>query len=219
MTEKINVLIVDDQQLVREGLCILLDLIPDIEVVGEAPDGREALALVKKIQPDVVLMDIQMPELDGVAATRQLQEEAPHVKVIILTTFDDDEYVFEGLLAGAAGYMLKDVHSEQLADAIRAAAEGKAFIHPAITRKVVSKLTHLTERERTRHEQPLADPLSSREIEVLGLLAQGAANKEISECLFIAPGTVKNHIGSIYTKLNVHSRTQAIQKAKDLGLI
>jgi DNA-binding NarL/FixJ family response regulator len=219
MAEKIGVLVVDDQQLVREGLHVLLDLIPDIEVIGEAGDGSQAVTQVKKLHPDVVLMDIQMPVMDGVAATRQLHEECPEVKVIILTTFDDDEYVFEGLLAGAAGYMLKDVHSEQLADSIRAAAQGKAFIHPAVTQKVVSQLSRLTKRERVRQEQPLEAPLSSREIEVLALLAQGHSNREITEKLCIAPGTVKNHVNSIYSKLGVHDRTQAVLKAKQLGLV
>ena len=219
MAEMIGVLIADDQQLVREGLHVLLDLISDIEVIGEARNGKEAIAQAKKLHPDVVLMDIQMPEMDGIAATKQLQNECPKVKVIILTTFDNDEYVFEGLLAGAAGYMLKDVHSEQLANSIRAAAEGNAFIDPVITRKVVSKLSRLTKREHIRREQPLEAPLSVREIEVLALLAQGNSNREITEKLCIASGTVKNHINNIYSKLNVHDRTQAVLKAKELGLV
>jgi DNA-binding NarL/FixJ family response regulator len=219
MSEKISVLIADDQQLVREGLRLLLELFPDMRVVGEARNGIEAVEHGRELKPNVILMDVQMPEMDGIAATRQLQAACPDSKVIILTTFDNDEYVFEGLLAGAAGYLLKDVHSEQLAEAIRAAAAGKAFIHPSVTRKVVAELTRLTERERVRHAQPLIEPLSSREIEVLALLAESLSNQEIAERLYIAPGTVKNHIGNILAKLNAHDRAQAVLQAKELGIL
>jgi len=219
MADEIHVLIADDQQLVREGLRVLLDLIPDIRIVGEAGTGDEAIRRARRLKPDVVLMDVQMPELDGVAATRQLQATCPQVKVIILTTFDDDEYVFEGLRAGAVGYLLKDVPSEQLAEAIRAAARDEAFIHPSVTRKVVAELTRLTERERTRRKQPLVEPLSPREIEVLTLLAQGLTNQEIADRLHIAHGTAKNHVSSILAKLNVHDRTQAVLQAQELGLL
>jgi DNA-binding NarL/FixJ family response regulator len=219
MSDKIRVLIADDQQLVREGLRVLLDLIPDICVVGEASNGTEAVERARQLEPDVILMDVQMPELDGVAATRQIQDTCPEVKVIILTTFDDDEYVFEGLLAGAAGYLLKDVPSEQLAEAIRAAARGKAFIHPSVTRKVVAELTRLTKRDRVRREQPLAEPLSLREMEVLALLAESLSNQEIAERLYIAPGTVKNHVSNILSKLNARDRTQAVLQAQELGLL
>lgn len=219
MSDEIHVLVADDQQLVREGLRVLLDLIPDIRVVGEAADGVAAVEQAQCIKPDVVLMDVRMPKLDGVAATRKVREMCPDVQVIILTTFDDDEYVFEGLRAGAAGYLLKDVPSEQLAQAIRAAARGEAFIHPSVTRKVVAELTRLTERERVRREQPLAEPLSAREMEVLALLAEGFSNQEIADRLYIAPGTVKNHVGSILSKLNARDRTQAVVQAKELGLL
>ncbi|MGD8455011.1 MAG: response regulator transcription factor [Anaerolineales bacterium] len=219
MSEKIRVLIADDQKLVREGLRVLLDLFPDIHVVGEAANGVKVLERVRQMEPDVVLMDVQMPEMDGVAATRQVREKHPDVQVIILTTFDDDEYVFEGLRGGAAGYLLKDVHSEQLAEAIRAAARGEAFIHPSVTRKVVAELTRLTERERVRREQPLAEPLSQREIEVLALMAEGLSNQEIADRLYVAPGTVKNHVSSILSKLNARDRTQAVLQAGELGLL
>jgi DNA-binding NarL/FixJ family response regulator len=219
MDKEIRVLIADDQQLVREGLCVLLDLIPDICIVGEATNGRQAVERAQRLKPDVLLMDVQMPELDGVAATRQIQGTCPEVEVIILTTFDDDEYVFEGLRAGAAGYMLKDVPSEQLAQAIRAAARGEAFIHPSVARKVVTEFTRLTERERVRREQPLVDPLSPREMEVLVLLAQGLSNQEIAERLTIAPGTVKNHVSNILSKLDARDRTQAILRAQEIGLL
>jgi DNA-binding NarL/FixJ family response regulator len=216
---EIRVLLADDQQLVREGLCVLLDLTPDICVVGEAGDGAEAVKQARQIQPDVVLMDVRMPELDGVAATRQLHDVCPEVKIIILTTFDDEEYVFEGLRAGAVGYLLKDVPSEQLAEAIRAAARGEAFIQPSVTRKVVAEFARLTEREHRRREQPLVEPLSAREMEVLMLLAEGLSNQEIADRLYIAPGTVKNHVSNILSKLGVRDRTQAILRAQELGLL
>jgi DNA-binding NarL/FixJ family response regulator len=219
MSDEIRVLIADDQQLVREGLRVLLDLIPDIRVVGEAADGVAAAEQAQRIRPDVVLMDVRMPRLDGVAATRKVREMCPDAQVIILTTFDDDEYVFEGLRAGAAGYLLKDVPSEQLAEAIRAAARGAAFIHPSVTRKVVAELTRLTERERIRREQPLVEPLSPREMEVLALLAQGLSNQEIADRLYIAPGTVKNHVSNILSKLNARDRTQAVLQAQEIGLL
>jgi DNA-binding NarL/FixJ family response regulator len=219
MSDEIRVLIVDDQQLVREGLRVLLDLTPDIRVVGEASDGDEAIELACQIQPDAVLMDVRMPRLDGVAATRRLQELCPEVKVIILTTFDDDEYVFEGLRAGAVGYLLKDSRSEHLAEAIRATAHGEAFIQPSVTRKLVAEFARLTEREHLRREQPLDEPLSARELEVLVLLAEGLSNQEIAERLFIASGTVKNHVSNILSKLEARDRTQAILRAQEIGLL
>jgi DNA-binding NarL/FixJ family response regulator len=216
---EIRVLLADDQQLMREGLRVLLDLNPDIRVVGEAGDGVEAVERALALQPDVVLMDVRMPGLDGVAATRQLHETCPEVKVIILTTFDDDEYVFEGLRAGAVGYLLKDVPSEQLAEAIHAAARGEAFIQPSVARKVVAEFARLTEREHRRREQPLVEPLSARELEVLALVAEGLSNREIGERLFITEGTVKNHVSNVLAKLGVRDRTQATLRAQELGLL
>ena len=218
MTE-IRILLADDQQLVREGLCALLDLIPDIHVVGEAGDGTETVERARQMRPDVVLMDVRMPGLDGVAATRRLHETCPEIKVVILTTFDDDEYVFEGLRAGAVGYLLKDVPSEQLAEAIRAAARGEAFIQPSVARKVVAEFARLTEREHRRREQPLVEPLSARELEVLALVAEGLSNREIGKRLFITPGTVKNHVSNVLAKLGVRDRTQAVLQAQELGLL
>jgi DNA-binding NarL/FixJ family response regulator len=219
MSDLIRVLVADDQQLVREGLHLLLEMISDIRVVGEAADGTAAVEQAQKLKPDVVLMDVQMPKLDGVAATHKIREACPEVQVIILTTFDDDEYVFEGLRAGAVGYLLKDVPSEQLAEAIRAAARGEAFIHPSVTGKVVAELTRLTERERVRREQPLIEPLSPREMEVLALLAEGLSNQEIAERLTIAHGTAKNHVSNILSKLDVHDRMQAVLRAQEIGLL
>lgn len=219
MDDEIRVLVADDQQLVREGLRVLLDLIPDIRVVGEAANGVAAAEQAQRIRPDVVLMDVRMPRLDGVAATRKVREMCPDVQVIILTTFDDDECVFEGLRAGAAGYLLKDVPSEQLAEAIRAAARGEAFIHPSVTRKVVAEFARMAEREHVRREQPLPEPLSPREMEVLVLLAEGLSNQEIAERLTIARGTAKNHVSNILSKLGARDRTQAILRAQEIGLL
>jgi len=214
----IRILLVDDQALFREGLRTLLSVQPDFDVVGEAANGEEAVQLAHKLRPAVVLMDLRMPVLDGVAATRRLREMHPDCQVIVLTTFDDDEYVFEGLRAGAVGYLLKDTPSEKLNEAIRAAARGESFLQPSIAAKVVAEFTRLTNQASSRL-QPLVEPLSERELEVLRLVAGGASNKEIAAKLFIAEGTVKNHLTNILGKLGVSDRTQAALKARELGLI
>jgi DNA-binding NarL/FixJ family response regulator len=214
----IRVLLVDDQPLFREGLRTLLTAQPGLEVVGEAGNGEEALQLASRLRPEVVLMDLRMPVLDGVAATRQLHVSRPECRVIVLTTFDDDEYVFEGLRAGAAGYLLKDVPSERLVEAIQAVARGESFLQPSVTAKVVSEFNRLVDRT-PRHEESLVEPLSERERQILRLLADGQTNKEIAEALVIAEGTVKNHITSILNKLDVRDRTQAALKARELGLV
>jgi DNA-binding NarL/FixJ family response regulator len=218
MSDRIRVLIADDQQLVREGLHLLLDLIPDIQVVGEAHDGIEAVEQAQQLSPDVVLMDVQMPKLDGVAATRQTQENCPEAKVIILTTFDDDEYVFEGLRAGALGYLLKDVSGQALAGAIRTVAAGGALIEPSVARKVLAEFAQLAPPARPP-EQGLPEPLTEREREVLGLLASGLTNREIATRLSLAEGTVKNYVTSILQKLGVRDRTQAAVRARELGVV
>ena len=217
----IRILLADDQALFREGLHTLLSVQPDFEVVGEASNGEEAVRLAATLRPDVVLMDLQMPVLDGVAATRQLRTTCPACRVIVLTTFDDDEYVFEGLRAGAMGYLLKDTPSAKLAEAIRAAARGESFLEPSVAAKVVAEFTRLSTPSRPAAPlaRPLAEPLSERELEVLRLVAQGASNKEIATALFIAEGTAKNHLTNILGKLGVTDRTQAALKAKELGLI
>ena len=216
----IRALLVDDQALFREGLRTLLDLQVDIEVVGEAKDGREAIELVARTAPDVVLMDMQMPVLDGVAATRDIRAKHPNTQVIVLTTFDDDEYVFEGLRAGAVGYLLKDVTSDRLAEAIRSAARGESFLEPSVAAKVVAEFTRLADAPllRERANQTLVEPLSNREFEILHLVATGASNKEIAATLVITEGTVKNHVTNILGKLGVRDRTQAALKARELGL-
>lgn len=217
----IRVLLVDDQALFCEGLRTLLDLQPDIEVVGEANNGREAIECVARAAPDVVLMDIRMPVLDGVAATRDIRAHHPNTQVIVLTTFDDDEYVFEALRAGAVGYLLKDVASDRLAEAIRSAARGESFLQPSVAAKVVAEFTRLADalHVRARANQALVEPLSDRELEILRLVATGASNKEIAATLVIAEGTVKNHVTNILGKLGVRDRTQAALKVKELGLL
>jgi DNA-binding NarL/FixJ family response regulator len=215
----IRILLVDDQALFREGLRTLLSIWDDIEVIAEAGNGAEAIELARQQRPDVVLMDLRMPVLDGVAATRRLREIQPASRVIILTTFDDDEHIFDGLRAGAVGYLLKDVSSEKLVEAIRAAARGDSFLQPSVTARVLAEFARLNQATGGQASQPLAEPLSERELEILGLLAGGASNREIANQLYIAEGTVKNHVSNILGKLGVRDRTQAALKARDLGLI
>jgi DNA-binding NarL/FixJ family response regulator len=213
----IRILLVDDQTLFREGLRTLLSAQPDFLVVGEAANGQEALRLSASLHPQVALMDLRMPVLDGVAATRRLHDEQPEVRVIVLTTFDDDETVFDGLRAGAVGYLLKDTPSERLFEAIRATARGESFLQPSITAKVIAEFARLAEAAPKRADA-LAEPLSDREMEVLRLLARGSSNREIAGSLVIAEGTVKNHVTNILGKMGVTDRTQAALRARDLGL-
>jgi DNA-binding NarL/FixJ family response regulator len=215
----IRVLLVDDQALFREGLRTLLSLHEDIEVVGEAGDGREAVDAAAALRPDVILMDLRMPVLDGVAATRRLKESGHPARVIILTTFDDDETVFDGLRAGAVGYLLKDVSSEKLVEAIRAAARGESFLQPSIAAKVLAEFARLEERASAPPPPALVEPLSDRELEILRLVATGDSNKEIAARLYITEGTVKNHVTNILGKLGVRDRTQAALMAREMGLI
>jgi DNA-binding NarL/FixJ family response regulator len=216
--QPIRLLIVDDQRLMREGLHTLLELEPDLEISGEAEDGLAALEQYEILQPDVVLMDIRMPRLDGVEATRRLCLRWPEARIIILTTFDDDAYVFDGLRAGALGYLLKDVSGQELAEAIRKVAGGGALIEPSIARKVLAEFARLAEPARPTLEQ-LPDPLSEREQEILRLLAKGANNRQIASQLFLAEGTVKNYVSTILDKLAVQDRTQAALRARELGLL
>ncbi|MBU1880142.1 MAG: response regulator transcription factor [Chloroflexi bacterium] len=217
MAEPIRILLVDDQKLMREGIRILLEMEPDLVVVGEAGDGQAALAAYEDLQPDVVLMDIRMPGMDGVEATWRLRERWPGGRVVILTTFDDDEYVFEGLRAGALGYLLKDVSGQELAEAVRTVAGGGALIEPSVARKVLAEFARLIPPSRPP-EQGLPEPLSEREREVLRLLAQGLSNREIGQRLGLAEGTVKNYVSNILDKLGVRDRTQAAVRARELGM-
>lgn len=218
MTPPIRILIVDDQSLFRAGLHTLLDVQPEFEVVGEAENGEEALRLAVQFQPAVVLMDLRMPVMDGAAATRRLHELLPSCHVLVLTTFDDDEDVFEGLRAGAVGYLLKDASSDKLFEAIRSAARGEYFLQPSITSKVMAEFARLS-REARRQPEGLLEPLSEREMDILRLLAQGLSNRVIAGQLVIAEGTVKNHVTSILAKMDARDRLQAVLKAKSLGLI
>lgn len=214
----IRVLLVDDQSLFREGLRTLLSLQPEFAVVGEAGSGEQALPLVKSLQPQVVLMDLRMPGCGGVEATRRVRAADARCQVIVLTTFDDDEDVFEALRAGAVGYLLKDVPTDRLMDAIRAAARGESFLQPSIAAKVVAEFSRLSP-QRASPRADLIEPLSSRELEVLRQLALGRSNKEIGVALNLAEGTVKNHMSNILSKLGVLDRTQAALQAREMGLI
>ena len=215
----IRVLLVDDQSLFREGLETLLSVHKDVQVVGEASNGQEALEVAATVRPDVVLMDVRMPVLNGVGATRRLKKALPQCRVIVLTTFDDDEYVFDALRAGAVGYLLKDVDSTQLVEAIRATARGESILQPSVAAKVITEFTRVSGMLPPAQMEPLIEPLSERESEILALIATGASNREIADQLFIAEGTVKNHVTHILGKLGVRDRTQAALKARELGLL
>jgi DNA-binding NarL/FixJ family response regulator len=217
----VRVLLVDDQALFREALAVLLGVHGGIEVVGEAGDGAEALDRAAELRPDVVLMDLRMPVLDGVAATRRLRVEQPGVRVIALTTFDDEEDVFAALRAGAVGYLLKDVSSERLVEAVLAAARDESVLQPSVAAKVVARFARLPadEPDATPRPQPLVVPLTGRELAVLKLLADGRSNREIAAALFLAEGTVKNHVTNVLAKLNARDRTQAALRARALDLL
>ena len=215
----IRVLLVDDQELFREGLETLLSVHPDIEVVGQARNGLEAVEIAARVRPDLALMDVRMPVLDGVRGTRLLKEALPECKVIVLTTFDDDEYVFDALRAGAAGYLLKDVPSARLVEAIRATTRGESILEPSVAAKVIAEFTRVSSLVPAAQMEQLVEPLSERELEILTLIAKGDSNKEIAEQLYIAEGTVKNHVTHILGKLGVRDRTQAALKARELGLL
>lgn len=214
---KIRVLLADDQRLMRDGLRTLLELEDDLEVVGEAENGRAAVNLAGELHPDVVLMDVRMPEMDGVEATRQLAARQPECRVIILTTFDDESIIFEGLRAGALGYLLKDVSGEELAAAIREVHRGGALIQPSVARKVLAEFSRLPAALSTAPVLP-GDGLSERETEILKLVSRGLSNKEIALRLSLTEGTVKNYVSAILQKLGVQDRTQAALKARELGI-
>lgn len=216
--ERIRILIVDDQTMFRHGMRVLLMSQPDFDVVGEAADGEEALRKAAALRPQVVLMDLRMPHLDGAAATRRLHATQPESRVIVLTTFEEDAAVFDSLRAGAIGYLLKDAASEQLYEAIRAAARGESFLQPSVAAKLVAEFARISQ-QAPNWAQALPEPLSPRELEILRLLANGATNKEIAAQLVLAEGTVKNHVTNILMKLGVTDRTAAAMKAHELGLI
>ena len=211
----IRVLVVDDLELVRSGVATIVDSAADLEVVGEAGDGRSALEVAGRERPDVALVDLKMPIMDGVELTRRLRVSLPSCRVVVLTTFEDDELVFEALRAGAVGYLLKELSAERLIEAVRAAATRGAVLDPAVASKVLAEFMRMT--------PPAAEAstvaLSPREREVLALLARGASNRQIASALFIAEGTVKNHVTRILDKLEVRDRTQAALRARELGLL
>jgi DNA-binding NarL/FixJ family response regulator len=226
----IRVVLADDQRVVREGLATLLNLLPGIEVIGAAADGEEAVALARELAPDVVLMDLRMPRCDGVAATRRLREEAPAVKVLVLTTYADDRSVVDALRAGARGYLTKDAGAEQLQQAIEQVVRGQAVIDPAVQHHVVEALASQHPVVEALASEPggpavsaardavLPDGLTAREAEVLALIAAGLSNSEIAEQLYVSETTVKSHINHLFAKTGVRDRAQAVAYAYRNGL-
>jgi DNA-binding NarL/FixJ family response regulator len=214
----VRVLIADDQHLVRTGLKVILDSEPDIEVIGEATHGREAVRMTRELRPDVAVMDIRMPELDGIEATRQIaaDEREPPTRVLMLTTFDLDEYVFEALRAGASGFLLKDVPATQLADAVRMIAAGDALLAPTITRRLIEQFVATMP---AAPPPPGLDELTPRELEVFRLVAKGMSNGEIAAELVIGDATVKTHLTRLLMKLNLRDRVQAVVLAYETGVI
>jgi DNA-binding NarL/FixJ family response regulator len=227
----IRVLVVDDQALVRAGFRMILETQPDIEVVGESADGAGAIDAAAHLAPDVVLMDIRMPEMDGIAATRALTSdrrsrvaegggtgmEGP--RIIILTTYDLDEYVFEALEAGASGFLLKDVRPEDLVQGVRVVAAGDALLAPAITRRLIAEFAGRSPRHPVRVHDPRLDRLTPREREILGLVAKGLSNSEIASSAYVSENTVKTHVARIFDKLELRDRVQAVIVAYDAGLV
>jgi DNA-binding NarL/FixJ family response regulator len=218
MSSTVRVLIADDQQLVRTGLRLILDAEPDIDVVGEATNGREAVAMTRELQPDVVLMDIRMPELDGIEATRRVvrRDGETSTRVLMLTTFDLDEYVYDALRAGASGFLLKDVPANQLAAGVRMVAAGDALLAPAITRRLIEEFAATPP---AALAPPGLDELTPRELGVFRLVAQGKSNAEIAAELIIGETTVKTHVTRMMMKLGVRDRVQAVVLAYELGVV
>jgi DNA-binding NarL/FixJ family response regulator len=213
----IRVLLADDQPLMRTGLQMILRAEPDIEVVGEAGNGREAVDITRRVAPDVVLMDIRMPECDGLEATRQLLS-GPQVaaRIIILTTFEDDQYVFDAIRAGASGFLLKTTAADQLVDAIRVVAAGDALLAPSVTRKLIEEFVR---RSPTQTSTLAEGTLTDRELEVLKLVARGMSNSEIADKLFLSGATVKTHVGRVLSKLELRDRAQVVVFAYEAGIV
>ncbi|MFD9634529.1 response regulator [Streptomyces violascens] len=217
----IKVLIVDDQMMVREGFSVLLGAQPDIEVVGEAVDGREAVAQVRALRPDVVLMDIRMPGMNGIDATREIVASDDSSKVLVLTTFDLDEYVYQALRAGASGFLLKDASARQLAEGVRVVASGEALLAPSVTRRLINEFARVVPVQRAGASVPAGqvEELTDRETEVLVLIAQGLSNQEIAERLVVAESTIKTHVSRVLVKLGLRDRTQAAVYAYETRLV
>ena len=219
MTRTLRVLLADDQALVRSGFRLILSVEPDIEVVGEAGDGAEAVELARELRPDVVLMDVQMPRVDGIAATAKLVAEDLG-RVVILTTFDRDDYLFDGLRAGASGFLLKNCEAEQLVEAVRAVGRGHALLSPEVTRRVIAEMTapKAAAAEPSPEDAALLDRLTEREQEVLQLLGEGLSNAEIAGRLVLGEATVKTHVSNCLSKLHLRDRVQAVVLAHRVGL-
>ncbi len=216
----IRVVLVDDQALLRVGFRMILEAQPDIEVVGEAPDGREAVRLATQLEPDVLLMDVRMPVMDGIVATEAVNRAGLATRVLILTTFDLDEYVIAGLRAGASGFLLKDVPPDQLAAAVRTVAAGEALLAPTATRRLLDRLLPLIpESNRREHRDTALSMLTGREGDVFRLLAGGRSNREIAQELHLSEGTVKVHVGHLFAKLELRDRAQAVVLAYELGIV
>ncbi|MEU5578637.1 response regulator transcription factor [Streptomyces huasconensis] len=217
----IRVLIADDQMMVREGFSVLLNAMPDIEVVGEAVNGREAIERVRELAPDVVLMDIRMPELNGIEATREIVASDDASKVLVLTTFDLDEYVYQALRAGASGFLLKDASARQLAEGVRVVASGEALLAPTVTRRLITEFSRLAETPRLSAavQAQQYGELTERETEVLVLIAQGLSNAEIASRLVVAESTIKTHVSRVLVKLGLRDRTQAAVFAYEARLV
>ena len=217
--KKLKIMLVDDQSLFREALRTLLSLQPDFDIIAEAENGERAIALAKVHRPDVILMDLRMPVMGGVEATRRVLAATPASRVVVLTTFEEDEEIFEAMRAGALGYLLKACSADKLCESVRAAAKGTSVLEPSVAARMMAELNRLTAKEGKKVSQALADPLTERELSVLKLLTEGCSNKEIGSRLNITEGTVKNHMTNVLGKLGALDRTQAALKARELGLI
>jgi NarL family two-component system response regulator LiaR len=214
--DRIRILIADDHAVVREGTRRILEQEEDLEVVAEAADGREAVGLATELKPDVAIIDIAMPHVDGIEATRQIKELCPGIGVLILSAYDDDQFVFSLLEAGAAGYLLKDIRGRELVDAVRAVHAGESVLHPSIARKVLNRF--VSRAEKTKKREPL-EPLSQREKEILRLATRGLSNKDIAEQLVLSVRTVQGHLTHIFNKMQVGSRTEAVVRGLKEGWI
>ncbi|UCC87118.1 MAG: response regulator transcription factor [Anaerolineales bacterium] len=212
MTDTIRILVSDDHAIIRKGIRAVLEVVPDIEVIGEATNGEEAVAETERLQPDVVLMDLMMPQVDGIEAIRRIKNHQPEARILVLTTFAGEDKIFPAIKAGALGYHLKDSSPNELMDAIRQVYRGESSLHPTIARKVLQELS------RPSQAPPTPDPLTQRELEVLQLVAQGIENREIAEKLVIGETTVRTHVSNILSKLHLASRTQAALYALREGL-